>query len=194
MCKNGHIYKTKFSIINAGYGCPHCYGNAKLTYDYVKNSIEHFGYKLLTDSYTNSSSTLEIMCNNGHTYLTNWNKFQSGRRCPYCKNSNGIKIITNILDKYNIYYELEYRFSDDMVINYLYDILLPYCNTVIEFDGEQHFKVNSFGKDLLELMNIKYRDMIKDAYCKMNHINMIRIPYWEINNIEIILIEKLCLY
>ena len=35
------------------------------------------------------------------------------------------------------------------------------------------------------------RDKIKDDYCVKNNIKLIRIPYWEINNIETILINKL---
>ena len=193
-CKNGHIYQTSFTVINAGYGCPHCYGNAKLTYDYVKSYIEERGHKLLSTEYINSSTPLNLMCPNGHEYMISWNKFKLGRRCPVCNQSNGIQIITNILNEYGIYYELEYRFCDDLVNNYLFDILIPNFNTVVEYDGEHHYKVNCFGGDLLELMNIKYRDKIKDYFCKINGINMIRIPYWEINNIEEVLLIGLNLY
>ena len=40
-------------------------------------------------------------------------------------------------------------------------------------------------------MNRKYLDDIKTKYCKDNNIELIRIPYWEKDNIEEILNHKL---
>jgi len=60
----------------------------KLTIEYVKSSFESEGYKLLATSYTNSATLLEYICPKGHKYKISWNKWQTGRRCPYC-NPNG---------------------------------------------------------------------------------------------------------
>lgn len=38
--------------------------------------------------------------------------------------------------------------------------------------------------DLLDLMNRKRLDKIKEKYCEDNNIKLITIPYWEKNNIE----------
>ena len=38
--------------------------------------------------------------------------------------------------------------------------------------------------------HIQKRDNIKTEYCKDNNITLIRIPYWDFNNIENILKEK----
>ena len=37
--------------------------------------------------------------------------------------------------------------------------------------------------------SIPPKDTIKNIYCKNNNINLIRIPYWEYDNIENILNE-----
>lgn len=37
----------------------------------------------------------------------------------------------------------------------------------------------------------KIKDNIKTQYCEDNNIKLIRIPYWEFNNIETILNKKL---
>ena len=42
----------------------------------------------------------------------------------------------------------------------------------------------------LNLHNIKKRKKNKTEYCKDNNITLIRIPYWDFNNIENILKEK----
>ena len=41
------------------------------------------------------------------------------------------------------------------------------------------------------LNDIKDRDNIKTTYCCTNHIDLLIIPYWEFNNIENILKNKL---
>ena len=51
--------------------------------------------------------------------------------------------------------------------------------------------IESFGKDLDTFISIKIRDTIKNIYCDKNNLNLIRIPYWEINNIEEILNNKI---
>ena len=62
---------------------------------------------------------------------------------------------------------------------------------VIEYDGKQHFKpVDIFGgQDGFE--ETQLHDQIKTQYCKDNNIELIRIPYWEKDNIEEILNHKL---
>ena len=41
------------------------------------------------------------------------------------------------------------------------------------------------------LDSIKQRDEIKNKYCDQNEIQLLRIPYWEFNNIDIILNKEL---
>ena len=51
--------------------------------------------------------------------------------------------------------------------------------------------IGGFGRDFWEFVDIKIRDTIKTEYCKKNNIKLIRIPYWEINNIEEILNKEI---
>ncbi|MDJ0536753.1 MAG: hypothetical protein QNJ70_30410 [Xenococcaceae cyanobacterium MO_207.B15] len=85
-CKNGHIYLTSFSRKLKQIGCPFCSGNARLTYQFVKATIEKQpGYKLLSKEYKNNHTKLKIKCDHNHIYLGDFNHFyQSNRRCPVC--------------------------------------------------------------------------------------------------------------
>ena len=87
-------------------------------------------------------------------------------------------LIENILDKYNIEYEIEKRFNDCKFKKPLpFDFYLPKYNTCIEYDGEQHFRTFELwgGNKTLELQQIK--DQIKTDYCVANNIKLIRIKY-----------------
>jgi very-short-patch-repair endonuclease len=56
-----------------------------------------------------------------------------------------------------------------------FDFYIPKQNTVIEFDGPQHFSNRGrYGKDYETL---KQNDMIKNEYCKNKGIKLIRIHY-----------------
>lgn len=63
---------------------------------------------------------------------------------------------------------------------------------LIEYDGEQHFqnKTDKIWSDSLEKR--QERDRIKNDYCLSHNIPLIRIPYWEKNNItlELLLSQK----
>lgn len=58
-----------------------------------------------------------------------------------------------------------------------FDFYLPDYNTIIEYDGLQHFKpIVIWGGDQ-KLNKQKENDNIKNLYCKQHNINLIRLPY-----------------
>jgi len=64
----------------------------KLTYDYVKKYIEREGYQLLSDTYINKRTKLQVKCSKGHVYEVTFSNFKyRGSRCPYCINKAKLK-------------------------------------------------------------------------------------------------------
>lgn len=62
---------------------------------------------------------------------------------------------------------------------------------LIEYDGIQHFEPVEYFGGQKQFERQQLHDKIKDDYCKEQGIKLIRIPYWEIDNIEQILTEEL---
>jgi len=56
----------------------------KLTYEFVKESFEKEGYKLLSGGCVNSRQKLDYICPKGHGHSISWDNWNRGRRCPYC--------------------------------------------------------------------------------------------------------------
>ena len=86
----------------------------------------------------------------------------------------------------------QYKFKDCVYIDKLvFDFYIPSLNICIEYDGEGHYKPFRFSKDKKamqkKLEETQIRDKIKDKYCKENNIKLIRIPYFEFDNIDEIL-------
>jgi len=107
--------------------------------------------------------------------------------------SLGEKRIEDILLKNKISFIKQKRFKDCKNIRTLpFDFYLPKKNICIEFDGPQHDKLsNYFNMNEQDFYRLKENDSIKTNFCIENNINLIRIKYKEINNINKILKNKL---
>ena len=113
--------------------------------------------------------------------------------CPKCyQKSRGEKVIENILRNYNISFVSQKRFSDCKFKYPLsFDFYLNKYNICIEYQGNQHYIPVEFfgGNKSLELQKIK--DEIKREYCIDTDKFLLEIPYWDFNNIEDILKNKI---
>lgn len=103
-----------------------------------------------------------------------------GVRCK-CENySKGEKAIREWLKDNNIKFEEQYRFDDckgkEKRLPFDFAIMSRFNNPIllIEFDGLQHF-YPKFGEE--NLKQIQFTDKIKNDYCKLNKIPLIRIKY-----------------
>lgn len=123
--------------------------------------------------------------------------------CRYCMDkkkytySKGEAIVVTVLEKYNIQYLPQYVFDGcKSERRLIFDFYLPQHNMCIEFDGEYHFYPVQFpglneNEARIHHETTKIRDAIKDDYCKEKNIVMLRIPYFQIKNVEKILTDML---
>jgi len=114
-------------------------------------------------------------------------------RCPECNYSKGEERIDELLTKYNILHDSQYKFDNlkgiggrllKFDIPVFWDIEKTKLRMLIEYDGEFHFR---WVKGLVikkEYERMLQHDIKKNLYCAENNIQLIRIPYWEFNNIE----------
>jgi hypothetical protein len=136
-------------------------------------------------------SIIEYRCECGRLFYTTAHKIKPKMGyCNYCNNSvsKNERLMENFLKSLSIDYKKEYTFNSCKDHKPLpFDFHLTKYNCLIEIDGEQHFEVIRFGgisedKAQKNFENQKYRDKIKDDFCKNNNIPLLRIPYWEFQN------------
>ena len=114
-----------------------------------------------------------------------------------CIKSKGETKIANFLKENKIIFIKEKTFftcKDKQELPF--DFYLPDYNILIEYDGEQHFKLSRFGNKTKEqaeedLKIYQYHDQIKNEWCKNNNIKLIRFNYKDFNNLENLLKEEL---
>lgn len=100
----------------------------------------------------------------------------------YCKGgergSSGEIAIKKVLDMMAIQYQREKQFIGCKSIRALpFDFYLPQQNTLIEFDGEQHFKAVDYYGGVEGFERYQKHDAIKNAYCVTNNIHLLRIKW-----------------
>lgn len=103
------------------------------------------------------------------------------------------KKVAKLLKKNNIKFKQEVSFPDLKSLKgklLRFDFVL-YTNDnkiicAIETDGEQHFhQVPYFQKTIFEFKQTQEWDRRKNSYCLRKGIPLIRVPYWDYENLTI---------
>jgi hypothetical protein len=138
-------------------------------------------------------------CANGHNFYTSpSSRTSKGNNCPICRESKGEKRVRSFLESKQISLKSQYEFNglvglgcknlkfDFAIFNKDNDLI-----SLIEYDGEFHF--NKYYEDDGHERLIEH-DKRKNQYCNDNDIPLLRIPYWNFDNIEEILTMELTKY
>lgn len=187
-----------------GQGCPKCASKLvgkKLTLSKQQllldfNKIHKNDYTYYWETYINTSSKMKIKCNNCNNIFwqsPNTHKNHGCPSCCTCMTSNGEKRIIKYLENNNIKYIRQKQFKNCKYKKVLqFDFYLLDYNICIEYDGIQHFEyIKWFHKSIENFEIYKLKDKIKNNYCFVNKIKLIRITYTKENNIEEILNQLL---
>ena len=202
-CKDD-FFMSPHQRTSSGAGCPACkkQGYAQIVGGheyYVAESREMHGDKYeYPGRYVNAITKVEIVCKqldkDGEPHGSFWQTphiHKGGSGCSKCFNervqSKGISMIEEALEllgfKKGATYIREHYFNDLRRIGVLkLDVWLPELKrmfkAVIEYDGEQHFRMPDHWGGEKKLEETKLCDKLKDKYCVENRISLFRIPYW----------------
>ena len=182
----GKYFSSTYSDLKRGRGCPHCFGTPKRTHEeFVKLVSQIVGdeYKVI-GKYTSALSAVEMehsLC--GSSWKVIPTEFtSSGTRCPNCVYSRGEKAAADVLDSLSIEYTREHSF--EYLGRKRFDFFIPSLNIAIEYDGEQHFKAIDHWGGEETLKRTQESDALKNDFCDYMGIDLLRIPYWEFDNID----------
>lgn len=139
--------------------------------------------------YKDMKHSIKVKHSCGFVFTQNAQNFLTGLGCPKCyrKMSKGEVKIENWLKEHQIFYETQKRF--DFNLHLSFDFYLPDYNTLIEYQGRQHYEpVEYFGGEE-QLQKQKDNDKAKAIFCENNNYNLVAIPYYDFDEIEKYLIQ-----
>lgn len=201
-------------------GCPVCEGQAKLTNEIVDKKLEMkfretgILFERVGDVAGSMKSIewrhVDDKC--GKTWKSTPNSLFYRFRCPHHDISIGEDKISKFL--YRIQKEspdFSFLYNDNSFLicrnpktdrKLEFDFIVLWkgeTKFIIEFDGMQHFQVcrgfkgYKFSKEeaIKKFEDTKYRDSVKDDFCKENNIKLVRISYKQMKKIEEILTKHM---
>jgi predicted nucleic-acid-binding Zn-ribbon protein len=169
-----------------GHGCKKCGAeeNAekkKITFsDFIEKSMEIHGKKYSYDQseYIDIFTPIYIICSKHGEFLQAPRNHYRGSGCPKCNSSKGEEKIRYILNELSVEFIEQKTFDDLIHKKYLRcDFYLPNYNTVIEFNGIQHYEPILVFGGIKGLIENQTRDMIKYNFLNENKIDLIIVRY-----------------
>lgn len=192
----GYEYMVIFETFRNGARCMQCFlRNNRTSEDEIRRVVESNGDILVDIEYHSLDSVLYLYCEKCkkvYTVIYYW--YLEGGRCKYCKESRGARKIRKYLENNQYCFKQEYRMKECRYKHPLpFDFMVKVKNNIIliEFDGLEHYEPIKYFGGLDKFNERKRNDDIKSQYCKNNNIKLIRIPYWEYDNINEILDKEL---
>lgn len=161
-----------------------------------------------SDNYISPLGKTQIMykclCDCGNTTVVHSASLKQGlvNSCG-CIRSIGEMLVEKYLDSVNVKYKREYSFDeckdkrklpfDFAIFNQQYELKF-----LIEINGKQHYEpiaaTNNKNESIAILNYIQYHDNLKQTFCKDNHIPLLIIPYYKLNEHQEILQKELLKY
>lgn len=150
------------------------------------------------------------ICYNKHRFNASMKQIANGVWCTECTESIGERALREYLEKKKVRYQQEKTFPglrDRSALRY--DFWLTDYDLAVEVDGEFHFKKITTKEErgrfknkasrapkgvpnaAKRLLNQIEHDIEKDNWCKETRNSILRIPFWQLVDLEKIIDEKI---
>ena len=144
---------------------------------------DEYDYSLV--EYGNNRTDVIIICHKHGEFQQKHFNHAKGSGCRTCKSSKGEREVERFLLNKNIHYEKQKKFSGcKKKLELPFDFWIPRIKTIIEYDGEQHYKEKT-GFFNGKFDEIKLRDKIKNEFCQKAGFTLLRIRWDEDLNKEL---------
>ncbi|PAD70718.1 hypothetical protein CHH83_02625 [Bacillus sp. 7586-K] len=154
--------------------------NQKTPYNYLSKSNKYVWWKCPSGKHKDFRRKISVSTN-------------CDFRCPSCEFSKGEKEIEKYLITNNITFHSQKEFNGLLGTGgglLSYDFYLPSLNLLIEYQGEFHDGTAHIQSEK-DFLKQREHDKRKREYAKSHNIDLLEIWYWDFDNIEGILINKL---
>ena len=192
-CEDHGWFWQKPNLHYSGSGCKKC-GNLETaekskinfkTFLERSKSIHGERYKYDQNSWVDIFSPMLISCIKHGDFIQNPRNHYRGSGCPKCNSSRGESIIRQYLTEKGINF-IEQKIFDGLIHKspLKCDFFIPSINTVIEYNGIQHYEpIEVFGGEKGYLLTVS-RDNLKYEFLAKRDIKLLIIKYDSPNIID----------
>ena len=184
LCENNHVFYKSWISLKKGHWCEKCLNEKKLKeiISFIKKN--HFGAKLLSKTYKNNKTHLNVICENGHNFYPTFSDIKNKKSwCPVCNKKKAEKYcrdyIENLFKK--SFPQTKPKWLRNPKTGYLLE-LDGFCEELkiaFEYNGKQHYEYpNCFHKTKKQFEEQIYRDLVKSKLCEENKIILLKIKYF----------------
>lgn len=179
-CSEGHIWSAKSSNIKSGKWCPTCAKRAKVTIGDMQEIAKKRGGKCLSDNFKNTSSKIELRCQDGHVWKAKVSHIRSGHWCPYCNHHQSEEAARYVFEQIfkcpfpstrPDWLRSPLSVKPMELDGYNVDLAIAF-----EYQGIQHYE-NVWGVPDEDFQAQKAKDEAKKIICHANNIALVCIPY-----------------
>lgn len=206
-CEKHHqFFKKVYSklLTTEHSGCKLCYQEhmknlCGLTFDEFSQRLHNIHPDLeIISEYKGLNHPIKIHCNkHDYTYVTTGACILRRKNCcPKSFKTYKEESMCTLIESWG-YRIIRQHYFKNCIDKYplKFDCFLVDFNTVVEYDGEQHFFPVKFGTQSEDdakrkFEYTKYHDEIKNKYCFDNNINIIRVPYYHFDDMEYFLFDQ----
>lgn len=188
-----HICVSDGRRLISGRGCPICRGfKDTQRFKQIIHNKYPGEYEILGE-YVNSDTPIMVRHKCGWEFNVSPDYLLKAPACPSCNKSCGEKAVEKFLIAHKIPYVCQFKFEncrDKYPLPFDFAVFQGFKIKLIEFDGSQHFGKSRNWGGHKESKTIVH-DKIKNDFCAINGIPLLRIPYWKIKTFETELSEFL---
>jgi hypothetical protein len=194
LCDKGHpIHPRANDMLNKHSRCITCDGSTREQGLANLMKVLNARNEVLLGEYVNNHTRVEIRCARNHEYMGMPNNITStGDGCIKCQESKLERAARLVLEKHGIAFDQEYH--DPLAPRLEFDFRFWYQGKErrLELDGSPHFTNACFyGRSEEEFRRSQERDRTKDLICWKRAVQMIRIPYTCLEDMEYYLFASL---
>lgn len=178
-----------------GQGCPACALEEKInrvtktrltTTQFIKRAsqVHNNLFSYNNTKYVSSIKPIIVTCiHHGDFQIKRAEKHLYGQGCPSCTHASQPEIlIASILEGLDVVYIKQQKFEEcrsPFTSRHLaFDFFLPDLNTLIEYDGEQHFKYSPlFHRTYERFKQYQTCDRVKDRYASEKQLRLVRLNH-----------------
>jgi very-short-patch-repair endonuclease len=149
-------------------------------------------YEYELQDFVNAHSKIPIRCPEHGVFRQSVAAHLKGHGCPSCAQSGGEQRVREALHALGVEFDEQVRFAECRDRRGLpFDFFVPSHRLLIEFDGRQHYDNSELWGGAEKLTETQRHDRIKDQFAAEHGYRLVRIPYWDTENIEDIILETL---